>query len=637
MRAARRGDHAVPAARRRSARAAQSADGRGRGARGAAAFGALPALSLVLAGVDRGVATRCARWRPKPGRLTRSSVSDRSTSDVLHACIVARRRSSIRRATKASAAGARSDGQRHAGDRRRARRRFRRCRATRRSCSIPMTTGLDGGDRSAWPPTRSCAASCGTRGLARAAAFTWARTARATLDAYRRVSPSREAAKAEGRTTRVTVPDVSIVIVTWNGRQYLDACLGAVAAQQGVSLETILVDNGSTDGTAAYVRERFPWVRSSRCPRIAALPAATTPVSREARGRFVALLNNDTCRIRLAAALLAGLDEPAGFALTTSRIVYMHDPQVIDSAGDGLLRGAARSSGITACRRPTAAEVTEVFGVCGAACLMPKAVFEELGGFDEDFFASHEDVDLSYRARLRGYRCRYVADAVVRHHGSATLGRHERVCASSTASATSSGCTSRTRRPRCCCERCRAPGLHRGRCALRARWSVGDVPPREGGGGCGGCPRCCASGRGAAHAARRRRRDLAACSSRAGSAQGAREAVRSTPDWHGERRTNDADGCRRPRQLQRRGRAARWRCSRSPRGGRRPGKRWSSTTRRPMAARRSPLEFARRSACCATRERRLRRGVNQGVAASTRAARPDHESRLPAEPGALRR
>jgi GT2 family glycosyltransferase len=53
---------------------------------------------------------------------------------------------------------------------------------------------------------------------------------------------------------------------------------------------------------------------------------------------------------------------------------------------------------------------------------MPKAVFDQLGGFDDDFFASHEDVDLSYRARLRGYRCRYVPDAIVRHHGSATLG-----------------------------------------------------------------------------------------------------------------------------------------------------------------------------------------------------------------------
>jgi GT2 family glycosyltransferase len=53
---------------------------------------------------------------------------------------------------------------------------------------------------------------------------------------------------------------------------------------------------------------------------------------------------------------------------------------------------------------------------------MPRSVFEELGGFDEDFFASHEDVDLSYRARLRGYRCQYVAGAVVKHHGSATIG-----------------------------------------------------------------------------------------------------------------------------------------------------------------------------------------------------------------------
>ena len=66
--------------------------------------------------------------------------------------------------------------------------------------------------------------------------------------------------------------------------------------------------------------------------------------------------------------------------------------------------GAARSSGITATPAARRGAAGEVFGVCGAACLMPKAVFDELGGFDEDFFASHEDVDLSYRARLRGYR-----------------------------------------------------------------------------------------------------------------------------------------------------------------------------------------------------------------------------------------
>jgi GT2 family glycosyltransferase len=138
---------------------------------------------------------------------------------------------------------------------------------------------------------------------------------------------------------------------------------------------------------------------------------------------FLAFLNNDTvAEPDWLRTLLDGVDETAGFALTTSRIVYMHDPQVIDSAGDGLFRAGAAFKWHHGERVDAGANPREVFGVCGAACLMPKAVFDELGGFDADFFASHEDVDLSYRARLLGYRCRYVPGAVVRHHGSATLG-----------------------------------------------------------------------------------------------------------------------------------------------------------------------------------------------------------------------
>jgi len=219
------------------------------------------------------------------------------------------------------------------------------------------------------------------------------------------------------------VPDVSVVIVTWNGRQHLETCLSAVEAQQDVSVETILVDNGSTDGTAEHVRTRHPWVKLVTLEENRGFAGGNNAGVREARGRFVAFLNNDTSADpRWLRALMSGVDEANGFALVTSRIVYMHDPDTIDSAGDGVLRwGGAfkRHHGEPA----SAAAVTqEVFGVCGAACMMPRAVFEEVGGFDEDFFASHEDVDLSYRARLRGYRCRYVADAVVRHVGSATLG-----------------------------------------------------------------------------------------------------------------------------------------------------------------------------------------------------------------------
>jgi GT2 family glycosyltransferase len=223
----------------------------------------------------------------------------------------------------------------------------------------------------------------------------------------------------------VTVPDVSVVVVTWNGRQHLDACLGALATQQGVSLEVILVDNASTDDTVAHVRSRHPSVRIVSLSENRGFAGGNNAGVADARAPMIAFLNNDTAADSgWLRALLAGLDQTAGFALTTSRIVYMHDPQVIDSAGDGFLRAGGAFKRLHGMPSGEAADALEVFGVCGAACLMPKAVFEELGGFDEDFFASHEDVDLSYRARLRGYRVRYVPDAIVRHQGSATLGRH---------------------------------------------------------------------------------------------------------------------------------------------------------------------------------------------------------------------
>lgn len=222
----------------------------------------------------------------------------------------------------------------------------------------------------------------------------------------------------------VEQPEVSIVILTWNGRRFLDDCLRSVAAQAGVEWEAILVDNGSTDGTVQYVRERYPWVRIVALADNVGFTGGNNAGVREARGRYVAFLNNDTIvEPGWLAALRAGIDESRGIALTTSKIVYMHDPTILDSAGDAVLRWGGAFKRHHGEPVETAADTREVFGVCGAACLMVTRVFDELGGFDEDFFASHEDVDLSYRARLRGYRCRYVADAIVRHHGSATLGR----------------------------------------------------------------------------------------------------------------------------------------------------------------------------------------------------------------------
>lgn len=219
-------------------------------------------------------------------------------------------------------------------------------------------------------------------------------------------------------------PDASIVIVSWNGRRFLDACLTAVAAQEGVVAETILVDNASTDGTAEYVRRAYPWVTLVSLPENRGFAGGNNAGVRAARGRTVVLLNNDTAAdpgwLR---ALVGGIDMAQRFALTTSRVVYMHDPAIVDSAGDGMLRAGGAFKRHHGGPASAVTVSQEVFGVCGAACAMPRAVWDELGGFDERFFFSHEDVDLSYRARLLGYRCRYVADAIVRHHGSVTIGR----------------------------------------------------------------------------------------------------------------------------------------------------------------------------------------------------------------------
>jgi GT2 family glycosyltransferase len=221
-----------------------------------------------------------------------------------------------------------------------------------------------------------------------------------------------------------THPAISVVIVTWNGREHLEACLTAVAAQQDVEPETILVDNASTDGTVDFVRARFPWVRVIALDTNRGFAGGNNAGAREARGPVLAFLNNDTVAApHWLSRLVAALDETRRVALATSRIVYMHPSGVIDSAGDGMTRAGGAFKRLHGAPAALAEESREVFGACGAAFAVPKQVFDELGGFDEDFFASHEDVDLSYRARLRGYRCWYEAAAVVEHRGSATLGR----------------------------------------------------------------------------------------------------------------------------------------------------------------------------------------------------------------------
>lgn len=234
-------------------------------------------------------------------------------------------------------------------------------------------------------------------------------------------------ASASGAVVTIAPIDVSVIVVNYNGRRWLRGCFSALARQQEVRPETILVDNGSTDDSVAFVRREFPEVRVIALGRNAGFAEANNLGVRQSHGRFVALLNNDTEPSEgWLGALLNALEAHPWASLAASCIVYLHDPSVIDSAGDGVTRWGGAFKHLHG--RPTAdaSLAREVFGVCGAACLMRREIFEDVGGFDEDFFAVHEDVDFSYRAQLLGYRTVYAPEAVVAHAGSATLGPRSR-------------------------------------------------------------------------------------------------------------------------------------------------------------------------------------------------------------------
>ena len=215
-----------------------------------------------------------------------------------------------------------------------------------------------------------------------------------------------------------------VIVLNWNGRRWLEGCLGALRRQEGPAFDVVVVDNASTDGSAEFVRERFPECQVVALDANVGFAAGNNAGARGASGPYLVFLNNDTeVAPGWLAALVRAAQRDPSVGLVSSQVVFMDRPGIIDSAGDGYLRcggGFKHRHGQLADRQ---SGDCEVFGACGAAFLIRRDLFETLGGFDEDLFMVYEDVDLSYRARLRGARCTLASAALVRHAGSASLGK----------------------------------------------------------------------------------------------------------------------------------------------------------------------------------------------------------------------
>ena len=217
---------------------------------------------------------------------------------------------------------------------------------------------------------------------------------------------------------------VTVVVPNWNGERFLSTCLGSLRRQTYGDFETVLVDNGSSDGSVAFVEENFPEVRIVRLPHNGGFTAAVNAGIGASEAEYVVLLNNDTeVEQRWLEALVRAADEHPEAGLFASKLVDFRDRRLLDGAGDALRKtGLPYRIGHGEIDRGQFEEEALVFGACAAGALYRRRLFDEVGVFDGDFFSNCEDGDLSFRAQLAGYRCLYVPGSVVYHVGSASTG-----------------------------------------------------------------------------------------------------------------------------------------------------------------------------------------------------------------------
>ncbi|MBV8715463.1 MAG: glycosyltransferase family 2 protein [Chloroflexi bacterium] len=211
------------------------------------------------------------------------------------------------------------------------------------------------------------------------------------------------------------VPQVSVIVLTYNARPFVERCLTAVLGQSFADFELIMVDNDSHDGTADFVRQRYPTVRVIDSHVNEGYGAGNNLGVAHARGDTLVFLNPDAIPEPDWLANLVGAMHTQQSRFATSKIVLESDNERLNSGGNLIhYLGLSFCRGVKAHR--SAFDRQElVSGASGAACAITRELFERIGGFDPTFFLYHDDVDLSLRALLAGEPCLYVPSAVVSH------------------------------------------------------------------------------------------------------------------------------------------------------------------------------------------------------------------------------
>jgi GT2 family glycosyltransferase len=219
---------------------------------------------------------------------------------------------------------------------------------------------------------------------------------------------------------------IFVVIPNWNGADLIGPCLDSLA-DQTAEHTVIVVDNGSTDGSADFVSKQYPHMSLRRLSHntgfTGGVNAGIKPAI-DAGAEYVILFNNDAVADKdWVKSLVACADANPQAGIITSKFMRL-DKTHLDSTGEGYsTRGLPFPRGRNERDTGQYDAATTIFAATGGASLYRVAMLKQIGLFDDDYFAYYEDVDISFRAQLAGWEVMYEPKAVAFHHVSATSSR----------------------------------------------------------------------------------------------------------------------------------------------------------------------------------------------------------------------
>ncbi len=216
--------------------------------------------------------------------------------------------------------------------------------------------------------------------------------------------------------------NLTVIIPNYNGKHFLKECFQSLK-NQNYSFEVIIVDNASEDGSIEYIKKNYPEFILIQNKENLGFASAINQGINLSKTDYVFLLNNDVelepdCISNIVGCLEK---DDKTFAVTSKMIQYQNRNKIDDAGDEYTLLGWTKRVGYNKSPEDYI-QKRETFSACAGAAIYRKSVFDKIGLFDENFFAYMEDVDLSYRARIHGYKCIYCPEAVVYHRGSGTSG-----------------------------------------------------------------------------------------------------------------------------------------------------------------------------------------------------------------------